>query len=153
MKVREELNKELNKILNDINKKIVLAPGLSVNEMLDEAVEQGVFDENAYVYTKDEPTLYEMLNYSLGLCHLWAEYKKNTPDAPLTDLNKCIIKYMRDMWGLERRFQWIEEEKGGRIRLKLDTIRRKATVQVGYSILCLCPRKEDESLYETCRER
>lgn len=105
MKVREELDKELNRLLKDIMKKTDIPQDASVNEIFELAEKKNVFDPKTYIYTEDTDYIYELLNFSLGLCHIWANYKKDNPNAQLLDINKCILQYMKDMWGLERRLQ------------------------------------------------
>lgn len=103
MKVREELDKELNRLLKNIIKKMNIPQNATVNEIFELAEKNNVFNPQTYVYTEDTDYIYELLNFSLGLCHLWANYKKDNTNAQLSDINKCILQYMKDMWGLERR--------------------------------------------------
>lgn len=102
MKVKETLKTELDALMSDLIKKIDTdKPTLSVNEVFDLAEKSGAFSQSAYVYTNDPTVLYDMLVYSLGLCHIWARYKKTSPNAEITELNYCLIEFMKDMWGLD----------------------------------------------------
>ena len=103
MKVRETLKIELDALMQDLIGKIDTdKPELTVNEVFDLAEKCKAFDQNTYVYSNDTETLYDLLVYSLGLCNIWANYKKDKPDAQITEVNWCIIEFMKHMWGLDK---------------------------------------------------
>ena len=108
MKVRETMKQELDRLMKELLSKIEIptdSPYVTVNNVFDIATEQGQFDPKTYVYSEDHTVLYDLLVYSLGLTHIWAHYKEGNPKAPLTDLNRCLILYMRNMWGLDKVWQ------------------------------------------------
>lgn len=105
MKVREIMKQELDGLIKELLPKIEIPkdrPYLTVNNVFDLAAEAKIFNPADYVYTKETDQLYELLTYSLGLTHIWAQYKSANPNAPLTDLNQCLITFMRNMWGLDK---------------------------------------------------
>ena len=105
MKVRETLKVELDAISKDLIGKIDVPDGvteLTVNEIFSLAEENGSFSKKDYVYSTDEETLLDLLVFSLGLSHLWRDYKKENPEATYQDVNPLIIDFMKNMWGLEK---------------------------------------------------
>lgn len=105
MKVREIMKQELDSLIKELLPKIEIPkdrPYLTVNNVFDLAAEAKIFNPVDYIYTEDINQLYELLTYSLGLTHIWVQYKNANPNAPLTDLNLCLITFMRNMWGLDK---------------------------------------------------
>ncbi len=102
MEVKNTLKNELDTIIGDLIGKIDTdQTELSVNDILDLAIKQKAFNENAYVFSNNEDTLMEMLVFNLALSRLWANYKNEAPDADITELNQVLLTYMRHMWGLD----------------------------------------------------
>lgn len=103
MKVRETLKIELDALMQDLIGKIdTNKPELTVNEVFELAEKNGAFSQKGYVYSNDTTMLYDLLVYSLGLCNIWANYKQDNPNAEITELNWCVIEFMKHMWGLDK---------------------------------------------------
>ncbi len=103
MKVTEILKKEYEKLADDLRGKVVYTePEIKFINLIKLAEEQGSFDRKQYVFSDDVDTIYDMLNFSIGLSSLWKNFREEHPKADIREVNEVIVQYLINMWGLEK---------------------------------------------------
>lgn len=115
MQVSQILKKEQERLAEEfLNKLTIKSDTITFNDLLDRAIKNGLFNIDTYVFSNDEKYLYDLLNFSVGLSRLWTEYIARTNDSNYLSINKVIVTYMINMYGLEK----IENRKEDPVELQ-----------------------------------
>lgn len=104
MKVKETIKTEQIKLTNDLIKKIDYSKEkILFKDLISLSIEQEIFDTETYVFSEDKEYLYDLLNFSVGLSKLWNNYieSESNKEIDYMKINKIIIEYMINMFGLE----------------------------------------------------